>query len=327
MSVPERHYFKELRLQQFRGLIAVIRSGSFSAAAKALRMTKASIWQQVRALEEEFGCVLLESAGRRVLPTAQGLRLAELSTPLVEGFDSIKEAFCADLANLPAELSVATTPGCLTYELRGAIEAVRSRFPTGHLTFQDRNSPAAIDLVESGEVDVAVAARFEEWPQKPALELIPFTEHPFALAAPAGHPLLEAPEVCLADLANYPLLLPGPKANCRPRLERLLRGEGVWDRLRIVLECSFPSSLLEYVEAGLGVTVTPVPSALLREAPHGRSPLQGRQTVLRDLSALLGKEPLFYVRRRGWHETPIAVAFRTAILQARSLGIRGGGEQ
>lgn len=327
MSVPERHYFKELRLQQFRGLIAVIRSGSFAAAAKALRMTKASIWQQVRALEEEFGCVLLESAGRRVRPTAQGLRLAELSTPLVEGFDSIKEAFCADLAKLPAELSVATTPGCLTYELRGAIDAVRAQFPTGHLTFQDRNSPAAIDLVESGEVDVAVAARFEEWPQKPALELTPFTEHPFVLAAPAGHPLLEAPEVRFADLANYPLLLPGPKANCRPRLERLLRGEGVWERLRIVLECSFPSSLLEYVEAGLGVTVTPVPSALFREAPHGLSRLNGRQTVLRDLSALLGKEPLFYVRRRGWHETPIAVAFRTAILQARTLGNRVGGEQ
>ena len=185
MSLPERHYFKVLRFKQFRGLIAVIRSGSFSAAAKALRMTKASIWQQVRALEAEFGCVLSESAGRRVRPTAQGLRLAELSTPLLEGFDSIKEAFCADLAKLPAELSVATTPGCLTYALRGAIEAVRAQFPTGHLTFQDRNSPAAIDLVESGEVDVAVAARFEEWPQKPALELIPFAEHPFALAAPA----------------------------------------------------------------------------------------------------------------------------------------------
>ena len=327
MSLPERHYFKELRFQQFRGLIAVIRSGSFSAAAKALRMTKASIWQQVRALEAEFGCVLSESAGRRVRPTAQGLRLAELSTPLLEGFDSIKEAFCADLAKLPAELSVATTPGCLTYALRGAIEAVRAQFPTGHLTFQDRNSPAAIDLVESGEVDVAVAARFEEWPQKPALELIPFAEQPFALAAPAGHPLLEAPEVRLADLANYPLLLQGPKANCRPRLERLLWGEGVWDRLRIVLECSFPSRLLEHVEAGLGVTGTPVPSALLREAPYGRSPLKGRQTVLRDLSALLGKEPLFSVRRRGWHETPIAVAFRTAILQARSLGHQGGGEQ
>ena len=290
-------------------------------------MTNSSIWQQVRASEEEFGCALLERAGRRVPHTVQGLRSAELITPLGEGFDSIKEAFCADLPKFPAELSVATTPGGLTYELRSAIKAVRTQFPAGHLTFQEWNSPAAIDLLESGAVDVAVAARFEEWPQKSALELIPFTEHPFALAAPAGHPLLEAPEVRLSDLANDPLLLPGPKANCRPRLERLLRGEGVWERLHIVLESTFPSRLLEYVEAGLGVTVTPVPSALLREARHGRSQLKGRQTVLRDLSALLGKEPLFYVRRRGWHETPIAVAFRTAILQARNLGNPGGGDQ
>ena len=56
--MAERHYFKELRLQQFRGLQAIIRLGSFSAAARDLGLTKASVWQQVRALEEEFGCKL-----------------------------------------------------------------------------------------------------------------------------------------------------------------------------------------------------------------------------------------------------------------------------
>jgi molybdate transport repressor ModE-like protein len=98
--VATRHYFKELRLQQFRGLQAIIRLGSFSAAARQLGLTKASVWQQVRALEEEFGCRLIEAIGRRAQPTPDGIRLARLSSPLVEGFDSIKSAFEAERASM-----------------------------------------------------------------------------------------------------------------------------------------------------------------------------------------------------------------------------------
>lgn len=305
-----RHYFKELRLQQFRGLLEVVRFSSFSKAAEALQLTRASVWQQVRALEAEFGCDLVESVGKQVRITSEGRRLAGMVAPLVESFDSIKTAFCT--GQWSAKLSIATTPGCLAYELRKAVEAVRGLFPEAKLTFYDRNSPAAIDLLESGEVDVAVAARFDEWPLKTSLDYLPFTDHPFCLLAPDGHPLMSMRNPQLEDMARYPVLLPGQAANCRPRLERLLRDAGVWDDLQIVLECSFPASLLEYVDAGLGVAFSPLPPALL--GMGSSKALPGRRTRVRDLSRLLGREPLFYVQRKGWVETPIASAFKQAVL-------------
>ena len=313
--MSDRHYFKELRLQQFRGLLAVFRTGSFSSAARELKITKASVWQQVRALESEFACSLVECMGRTARATEEGLRLAKLCAPLVEGFDSLKNSFAADREETP--LSVATSPGGLTYELRGAIENIRVRFPSTHLIFHDRNSPAAIDLVEAGTADVAVAARFDDWPAKASLDFLPLTQHPFALAAPKGHPLLKKRQIQLSDLVDHPLLLPGPTANCRPRLERMLRSELRWDRLRIVLECSFPSSLLEYVGTGLGIAITPVPSALIGPHPNRPPSPQNRlpsAVVLRDLSPILGSEPIFYIRRRGWNESPVARAFRESLL-------------
>jgi DNA-binding transcriptional LysR family regulator len=253
--------------------------------------------------------------GRTARATEEGLRLAKLCAPLVEGFDSLKNSFAADREETP--LSVATSPGCLTYELRGAIENIRVRFPSTHLIFHDRNSPAAIDLVEAGTADVAVAARFDDWPAKASLDFLPLTQHPFALAAPKGHPLLKKRQIQLSDLVDHPLLLPGPTANCRPRLERMLRSELRWDRLRIVLECSFPSSLLEYVGTGLGIAITPVPSALIGPHPNRPPSPQNRlpsAVVLRDLSPILGSEPIFYIRRRGWNESPVARAFRESLL-------------
>jgi DNA-binding transcriptional LysR family regulator len=304
-----RHYFKELRLQQFRGLLALVQYGSFSEAAKMLRLNRASVWQQVRALEAEFGCVLVEPVGKQVRITAEGSRLARMAAPLVEGFDSIKTAFAKTTTR--AVLSIATTPACLSHELREAVANVRAAFPEAKLTFQDRNSPAALDLLEAGKVDVAVAARFSEWPEKEGLEYVPLREHPFCLVAPEDHPLLKMPNPALADLVRFPVLLPDTATNCRPRLERLLREAGVWGDLQIALECSFPASLLEYVDAGLGIAISPVAPALLRLG--SKAPLPGRRTRLRDLSGLLGREPVFYVQRRGWMETEIAAAFRAAV--------------
>ncbi len=304
-----RHYFKELRLQQFRGLLAVAKHSSFSQAAKTLQLSKASVWQQVRALEEEFGCALVEPHGKQVQVTPEGARLARMAAPLIEGFDSIKTAFQS--ASAPAILSIATTPACLSHELRAAVAGVRALFPEAKLTFRDRNSPAALDLLESGEVDVAVAARFSEWPAKEGLDYLPLREHPFCLVAPEGHPLLEIPEPVLADLVQFPVLLPDTATNCRPRLERLLREAGVWGQLQIALECSFPASLLEYVDAGLGIAISPVAPALLNLG--ATTPLPGRRARLRDLSHLLGREPLFYVRRKGWIESEIAAAFRAGV--------------
>ena len=313
--MASRHYFKELRLQQFRGLQEIIRLGTFSAAARELGLTKASVWQQVRALEEEFGCKLIESIGRRAQPTPDGLRLAHLSSPLVEGFDSIKSAFKAARSEFGASLSVATTPSCLAHELRGAVLKVRSAFPDAQLTFQDRNSPAALELLENNEADIAVAARFEEWPQNPNLDFLLLTEHPFAVVAPAGHPLMTSRNLKLSDFRTHPLLLPGPAANCRPRLESVLKRERIWNNLTVVLECNFPTGLLEYVDSGLGVAITPVPGSFFKEGMRTPSRVPGRQTMVRSLSSMLGSEPVYFVRRRGWLETPLACLFRETLFQ------------
>ena len=55
---PKR-YFKELRFQQLRALLAVHRHQSFAGAAAALGLSTPSVWQQVRGLEDAFGAELV----------------------------------------------------------------------------------------------------------------------------------------------------------------------------------------------------------------------------------------------------------------------------
>ena len=73
-------------LAALRGFEAAVREGSFSAAARELNVTHAAIAQHVRSLETHVGQPLLTRAGRRMVPTEAGARLA---TDLNDGFGQI----------------------------------------------------------------------------------------------------------------------------------------------------------------------------------------------------------------------------------------------
>ncbi|MGH1576601.1 LysR family transcriptional regulator [Planktotalea sp.] len=62
---------------QTRAFLAVVETGSLSAAARALQQTQPTIGRQITALEAELNVTLFERAGRSLVVTQSGLDLAE----------------------------------------------------------------------------------------------------------------------------------------------------------------------------------------------------------------------------------------------------------
>src|SRR3546814_13600073 len=60
---------------QLRAFHAVATEGSFTKAARALRVTQPTISSQVKALEEAYGVRLFDRRGRAVITTPQGRAL------------------------------------------------------------------------------------------------------------------------------------------------------------------------------------------------------------------------------------------------------------
>lgn len=259
--MPElpRHYFKELRLQQFRGLVALSRWQTFSAAAAALKLTRTSVWQQVHSLEKELACTLLRTRGHRVELTEAGRKLVEMIAPIVAGFDSVKSAFSPIEGDLPKTLVIATAPSFLVYELHEPISRIHALYPKLHLTFLERNSPAAIEVLDQGGADLAVAARPESSPMKVSLEYTPLTTYAFMLICPPNHRLLLKKQLTLRDLTHQPLILSSNVTYCRQHFDAVLRHAGLLDQVNIVLESNFPVMHFEYVRMGMGVALSPLP--------------------------------------------------------------------
>src|SRR4030095_3196703 len=72
-----------MELFQLEAFLAVVREGSFSAAAKALFRTQPAISQTIKKLEDEIGRPLFDRSSRRGVLTDAGRVLADHAERLV----------------------------------------------------------------------------------------------------------------------------------------------------------------------------------------------------------------------------------------------------
>lgn len=80
MSMDDRRLF-----------LALVDAGSFAATARQLDLARSTVMRRVEALEGELGVTLVHRAGRSVVPTEAGMRLAEGLRGVFRTLDRIEE--------------------------------------------------------------------------------------------------------------------------------------------------------------------------------------------------------------------------------------------
>ena len=307
-SGEKRHYFKELRLQQFRSFCEVARRLSFSGVATALGISRPAVWHQIRALEQELGTSLVVRQGRGVALTVDGQLLIELAAPLMAGFDSISSLFQDRRRSLQRHLTVVTTASLLANTLKPAVREFCRQYPQVELTLVDRYSPEAHQLVETGAADLAVASHLVSRASPSKLEFEHLTSLPYLLVCPQGHPLAGRKTLTLRELVRYPMVLPSPGSRSRTHLDRVLQDHHLLEQLKEVMDTPNTYLIPEYVALGLGIApvVTVVPDHL-RRLLH-----------IRSMAALVGEEPVVLLRRKGVYELPHVRAFGAIVRQTLS---------
>jgi DNA-binding transcriptional LysR family regulator len=247
--------------QQILGFYQVARLGSFTRAAEATFRTQSALTQQVKALEEELECRLLERIGRRkVQLTPAGERLFRFAELVVDENRKVRE----DLKELQGasvgRLKIAAPFTTLYHLLPPVFEAYRREFPLVELSIFDRSQKSVLDLVRAGEVDFGLAL---ESLAPENLAALRWQEVHTVLMVPDDHALAATPRFTLADISRYPLILPpkGPEYQARQRLEELFRKSGL--EFQVAMESSNVELSALYVALGVGVSFASVKKDLV----------------------------------------------------------------
>jgi len=274
--------------QQLLGFYQVAKLGSFTQAAEVTSRKQSALSQQVKALEKELGCRLLERIGKRELRlTRAGEKLYAFCESMLTIWNSCKEELDEIKGLQKGTLRCAAPFTTIYHLLPEALQKYIQQFPQVDLTLLDRPQQSVLALVKSGDIDFGLA--LESLVPKD-LTAIPWLPVETMLITSRDHPLTRMHPVTLEGIAKYPLILPPRDRSYggRRTLADQLRNRGL--HYRILLESSNVELSALYVEMDLGISYATV-------AP-GLKHLEDRNLAFISLSRYFPPDYLAVVLRR-----------------------------
>lgn len=251
----ERIYYKGIQLEQLRSFCRVARVGSFTAVAEELGLSTATVSRQVRALEREYKTRLLVRKGRNVHLTREGQTALEVLEPHLHGIDGVGELLHDQGGHQPRQLTVASTSMLLMDHLAEPLREYAQAEPRVLLSLLNEPADLALQRVATAEADVGVVTVSPEDPRDPRLSFEQLCEFPWLLATARRHPLSRKRNLKLADLADWPWIMPARETQPRRHLEEVLRRAGMRERIRVVLESRHFALTQTCVGIGLGIAM------------------------------------------------------------------------
>ena len=136
-----------------RAFLVTADEGSFSAAARVLRIAQPTIGRQRAALEEELGIALFERAGRGLALTPTGLELVEHVRTMSEAALRVSRIAAGQAVSLDGPICVTASDVVASYLLPPLVHELRALHPSIEVEIVASNAPQ--DL-RRREADIAI---------------------------------------------------------------------------------------------------------------------------------------------------------------------------
>lgn len=246
-------------IRQLRYFVAVAEELNFSRAALRLHMSQPPLSQQVKAMEEELGAVLLERNRRRVRLTEPGRLFLEQARSILAQLDDAGDAVRRAARGEAGEIRMAFTGSVPMFEpFPRFIQAFRERFPGVRVEMGHMSSGAQLQAIADGRIDVGFLRPSHQFAPGPDIEVRSIWEDELMAVLPAAHRLARARGgVRMADLAeesfiNFPR---GAGCGLHDHVMGLCNQAGFAPR--VAQEAREGVTILALIAAGTGIAILP----------------------------------------------------------------------
>lgn len=190
--------------RHIRSFHEVVRTGSYSAAARSLGYTQPAITQQMKALERSVGTVLFTRVGRRMRLTEAGEALSRHAGVILGNIDAAQQQMNAITRLRTGRVRLCAFPSATATLIPEAL----ARLARGHrgirVELQEYEPPESLRRLVHGDADVTLAFTYpglrEEVPDE--VVEVPLMEDQLTVLMPTRHPMARRRSVRLADLSG-----------------------------------------------------------------------------------------------------------------------------
>ncbi|MFN3969906.1 MAG: LysR substrate-binding domain-containing protein [Gemmobacter sp.] len=241
---------KNLTLKQLRYFEALARHGHFGRAADACAISQPALSMQIQDLEATLGTPLFDRGARQVHLTSFGEAFAPRARDILRAVDELENLARAAQDGLVGRLRLGIIPTVAPYLLPRIIASLTRMNADLDIHMRETITPKLMQDITAGTLDAAIVALPVS---EPALTEVALFTEAFVLVRPA-------------EDAGKPV--PEPEALREMRLLLLEEGHCFRDQAlafcnpsgsapRELLDGSSLTTLVQMVEAGIGVTLIP----------------------------------------------------------------------
>lgn len=277
-----------LSLRQLAYLVALSETLNFTRAAERCFVTQSTLSAGIRELERTLNVVLFERDRQSVMITPMGQELVERARGLLSQALDLVNAAQAEGRPFQGTVTLGAIPTIAPFLLPRLLRLMRRDMPELITLLREDQTAALLQAVEEGEIDCAIIALPMDVGR---LRVYPILIEELWLIASEDDPMAKLihPKLSQLDMGRLILLSDG---HClrEHTLQACQSGRRGRDRIPSTIEASSLPTLVQMVEAGLGVSLLP-------EMAIKAGFLVGSNVVARPLAAPSPKREIVLVAR------------------------------
>ncbi|MDN3558055.1 LysR family transcriptional regulator [Halomonas maura] len=249
-----------MEFRQLEYFVAVVETGSISAASRRVHVAQPALTRQMRLLEEDVGTRLFERHARGVRLTVAGRALHDEAIQLLDDRAQIKARLTALGSGLSGKLSLGITVTHLWVpEVAQLMGQYRTRYPGVAFEVFPLLSGPQLERLREGSLDAGIL--YLDGPDHPGLDMRPLQHDHLILAVPERSPWASMPPSSLNELKDADFVW-GFRSASPVYYDRMLAH---FQRLgfspRVVQYGADNITILSMVAAGLGIAIVPSASS------------------------------------------------------------------
>lgn len=240
----------QLSVRSLEAFREIVRAGSVTAAAAALKLSQPSVSRLLAALEQELGFEVFHRRKGRLEPTPQALRLYEEVDLAFTGLERVN-AVARELNSPDAgTLRIVAPPSFAEGPLVPMLKSFMGKHPRVDVKLDSRTRPTTMAMISSGAADCG----FGKLPiHHSGIHVRPLMVSETVCALAKGHRLCGLRTLTPKRLAGEDLILIGQGGENRARIEATFRDARIVPHIR--LETHNVGAACAFAAQGIGIAL------------------------------------------------------------------------
>ncbi len=252
-----------MELKIFTTFKTIVRTGSFTKAARLLSYTPSTITFHIAQLEKLTGVPLFEKSGRRMILTKAGEELIPYVDEVLAAVKKVK-SFQYGIATYQGTLTVGAPESLLCFRLPPLLKRLHGHAPRVDLRLRSLTSRDVVAALSDGQIDVGLAYTIQER-DKENLAFRVFEECPVHFYTSVGAAVW-CPNLCEREMEinEMPLITMPRPGEIRQLADDYLRQRGI--SFTNMIELRSTQTIINLVENDMGIALLPDHAARERMA-------------------------------------------------------------